>query len=91
MFIVVAYDISDDKRRNKVSKVMESFGDRVQYSLFECNMDDEEFAVMRRKLTSAIDVEKDLIRIYHLCAGCKTGTEIIGEGTISEDPGLIII
>ena len=41
MFIVVAYDIIDDKRRNRVAKTMEDYGTRVQYSVFECVLEEE--------------------------------------------------
>jgi len=91
MFIVTAYDIPDDKRRTRISRVMKSFGDRVQYSVFECNMEEDELARMRKKLESIIDEEEDLVRIYHLCANCKPDIEIMGHGEVSEDPGLIII
>jgi len=39
--IVVAYDIIDDKRRNRVAKTMEDYGTRVQYSVFECVLEEE--------------------------------------------------
>ena len=39
MFYAVAYDITDDRRRNAVAKILLDFGTRIQYSLFECNTD----------------------------------------------------
>jgi CRISPR-associated protein Cas2 len=39
MRVVVSYDISDDKRRRKVAQIMEGYGYRVQYSVFECDLD----------------------------------------------------
>lgn len=38
MFVVVSYDIKNDKRRRKVMKLMEGYGERVQYSVFECHL-----------------------------------------------------
>ena len=39
MHYTVAYDITDDKRRNRVAKILKDFGTRIQYSVFECNTD----------------------------------------------------
>ena len=36
MFYLVSYDIPDDKRKTKLAKTIKDFGDRVQYSVFEC-------------------------------------------------------
>ena len=41
MRTLVSYDISDDKRRRKVCKILEGYGYRVQYSVFECDLDDK--------------------------------------------------
>ena len=42
MFYLVCYDIVSDRRRNKVSKLLEAYGLRVQKSVFECVLDDKE-------------------------------------------------
>ena len=39
MHYTVAYDITDDKRRNRVAKILKDFGTRIQYSVFECDTD----------------------------------------------------
>ena len=36
MFIVISYDIPADKRRTKLAQLLENYGQRVQYSVFEC-------------------------------------------------------
>ena len=38
MYVVVSYDITNDRRRLKVMKTLEGFGERVQYSVFECRL-----------------------------------------------------
>ena len=40
MYFVVSYDISDDKRRTKIHNTLKSYGQRVQYSVFECDLTD---------------------------------------------------
>lgn len=76
--IVVAYDISDDKRRNNIYKEMKSWGERVQYSVFECILKEEQIYRMIDRLKKKIDFKKDSIRVYFLDKEDKI--EIIGEG-----------
>ena len=81
MLYIISYDISIDKRRAKIAKLLEGFGQRVQYSVFECNLDDRECAVLMRKLQRlAKPAESDSIRIYRLCSPCVKKVEIIGAG-----------
>ena len=79
-FYVVAYDVTSDKRRNKVVKILEDFGDRVQYSVYEILADSKGLDRIRSRLQNTIDQETDGVRIYHLCRSCKNKTEIIGRG-----------
>lgn len=41
MFYLVSYDIPETRRRTKLAKILEDFGDRVQYSVFECILDEK--------------------------------------------------
>ncbi|MCB0227265.1 MAG: CRISPR-associated endonuclease Cas2, partial [Anaerolineae bacterium] len=50
MFIVVSYDIPDDRRRTKVMKALKDFGRHVQYSVFECEIRREDFKRLRERL-----------------------------------------
>ena len=51
MFYVVAYDIRDDRRRTRVAKILEDFGDRAQYSVFEMELDrPERIKALHRRL-----------------------------------------
>ena len=65
--LIVAYDIADDRRRNLVAHLLEGFGERVQKSVFECGLDPQREATLRRLLTSLLDAEEDRLRIYPLC------------------------
>jgi CRISPR-associated protein Cas2 len=91
VFVVVSYDVADDRIRNKVAKVMESFGDRVQYSVFECNMDVSELMRMVKKLQRLITSPGDSVRIYRICTSCKRQILIVGSGKVSEDPDLVVV
>jgi CRISPR-associated protein Cas2 len=69
MFWVVCYDIIDDKRRREVVKVMESYGHRAQYSVFECDMTDRQQMTLQGKLSEVIDENEDDVRFYPLNEG----------------------
>lgn len=78
MHYTVAYDITDDKRRNKVAKILKDFGTRIQYSIFECNTDRRALLRLRSQLEKVIDFREDTITVYHLCASCEKQIERIG-------------
>ena len=75
---VVAYDISDDKRRTKVHKVLQGFGQWTEFSLFECFLTKKELLQMRAKLDKHLDASNDRVRIYTLCDSCLTKVETVG-------------
>ncbi len=91
MFWVICYDISDDKRRRKVQKTLEGFGRRVQYSVFECEIDLKRLERLERKLNLVINDDEDNIRIYPLnqadlkrirLLGCAVMERVKGHYTI---------
>jgi CRISPR-associated protein Cas2 len=83
MFYLVSYDIPDDKRRTRLAKAIKDFGDRVQYSVFECLLDEALFERMTNRITSIIDMNEDSVRIYRMCGSCEKQIQIIGQGDIS--------
>jgi CRISPR-associated protein Cas2 len=91
MFYVVAYDIPDDRRRNKLFKVMKGFGIHTQFSVFECTLDDKEFIRMVRKIESVIDKKEDDIKIYPLCNNCLNKVESHGKAVLNKEEDVIVI
>lgn len=67
MFIVISYDIPDDRRRDRVMKALKDFGMHVQYSLFECELKPEVYTRLRERLMKLVDKKEDNIRFYTLC------------------------
>ena len=72
MRYLVTYDIPDTKRRTRLAKILEDFGDRVQYSVFECILDDVLLAKMTAIITGTILDAEDNVRIYTICAACES-------------------
>ena len=69
-FTLIVYDISNDKRRTKLHNLLLDFGTPVQYSVFECILDEKELAKLRMAAKRLIRPRKDNVRYYFLCADC---------------------
>jgi len=78
MFVVVSYDIPDDKRRTKVMQTLENFGAHVQYSVFECELKDPTYQRMRERLKKLISPKHDNVRFYFLDEDAVKKIETIG-------------
>ena len=72
MFIIVSYDIGDTdkkegaKRLRRVAQLCENYGQRVQYSVFECNVSEVEWTKLKLNLLKVYNKEKDSLRFYYL-------------------------
>lgn len=70
-FVVVCYDIPNDRRRVKLHKALCNFGTPVQYSVFECVVDGKGLARMQQAVAHIIKPRLDHVRYYHLCGACR--------------------
>ena len=92
MFFVVAYDISNDQRRNKVAKILEDFGDRAQYSVFEMELiRPEQLNDLRSRVEQVIEPTADGVRVYFLCQNCREKATVLGQGQIYRDEDTYVI
>lgn len=71
MWIIVAYDVSTDtkpgrRRLRRVAQVCKNYGQRVQKSVFECQVNEMKFEQLRRELLKEIDEDEDNLRLYRL-------------------------
>lgn len=71
-FIVVAYDVADDRRRSHVVKILEKIGVRINYSVFECMLTDVQFVKLQERISAEIDNREDRIVYYPICVNCYT-------------------
>lgn len=79
MRTLVSYDISDDKRRRKVCKIMEGYGYRVQYSVFECELDDKKLKELWARLKPLVSKRgEESIRFYPLHSECADNVRVLG-------------
>ena len=84
MLTLLAYDISDSKRLARDARVCEDFGVRVQYSVFECRLDETEFTEFWLQLLDKIDEDEDRIVAYKIDARCAKETMTAGRMVCSE-------
>ena len=91
MRYVIAYDVSDDRRRARLAKRLESVADRVQGSVFEADLNDKALARLQEQVAKLIDAEADGVRFYRLCGDCAGEVKIIGQSKIVKPPGLLIV
>ena len=89
-FVVVAYDVRDNKRRGKIAKELLNFGVRVQYSVFECNLSGQQISALKRRLTYLIKADEDSVKIYVMDKNSKNRSHAIGYGQFTEDEDVYI-
>ncbi len=78
MFYLICYDIVDDHRRLKVSKLLETCGCRVQKSVFECVLDEKRQEQLQKRLLKLLNKRQDQIRFYPLSAHCRCKVTVLG-------------
>ena len=96
MMVLVSYDIQTQdkkgaKRLRQVAKICKNYGQRVQYSVFECSLDPAQWTMVRQELIKAIDEEKDSLRFYFLGSNWKKRIEHIGAKESYDIEGTLVV
>ena len=83
MMVLVTYDVSTEtpggkRRLRRVARACRDWGQRVQYSVFECDVDPAEWVKLRDRLVKEIDHDKDSLRFYFLGANWQGRIEHVG-------------
>jgi len=84
MYWIISYDIADDSNRRRVAKRLETMGTRVQYSVFEVELETQSRLHLMQELLECIDPELDSLRWYPQCHGCQEKSRKIGQGRYLE-------
>lgn len=95
MLMLITYDVSTidpagRSRLRRVAKACLDYGQRVQNSVFECEVDPAQWAALRGRLVSEIKVEEDSLRFYRLGADGKRRVEHIGAKPATDLGGLLL-
>ncbi|OIP28718.1 MAG: CRISPR-associated endonuclease Cas2 [Deltaproteobacteria bacterium CG2_30_43_15] len=84
MNMIVAYDIADPKRLNRVAKIMLDYGARVQKSIFEVAVTGAIFAEMKARIDKIIVSDEDGVKYFPVCEKCAGTVETIGQGEFTD-------
>jgi len=95
MLVLVAYDVSTQdahgrRRLRRVAQECENFGIRVQKSLFECVLRDQDWVRLKSRLLNEFDKERDSLRFYFLDELSRSKTEHHGAGKPTDMTGTLI-
>ena len=72
--VLIIYDISDNRKRAKMAKMLEGFGVRVQKSAFESIMKQSEYKRLLKQVEELINEQNDYLRIYRLSGNTEIKT-----------------
>ena len=93
--VLVSYDVSmnenGQKRLRRVARACKDYGQRVQFSVFECIVDPAQWTLLRQRLIDEIISETDSLRFYFLGSNWKIKIEHIGAKKSLDLEGPLII
>jgi CRISPR-associated protein Cas2 len=95
MFVLISYDVATknaagERRLRRVAKACRDFGQRVQYSVFECIVDPAQWTTLRDTLIREIDEEQDSLRFCYLGSNWRRRVEHIGAKAGIDQEGPLI-
>lgn len=79
-WVLVSYDVVEDKRRAQIMKTLAGYGQRVQYSVFECELRPGDLDSLKARLKLLLNPDEDDVRIYQLCETCLGKVVTLGKG-----------
>ncbi len=96
MMIVLSYDVdtrdrAGEKRLRQVAKICESYGCRVQNSVFELLVEPAQLVALKAALLHTIDLQRDSVRLYRLGSNWKPRIESLGKALRYEQDGVILL
>lgn len=96
MMVLVSYDVSFNdangpRRLRRVAKACNNFGQRVQYSVFECIVDPVQWTKLKKHLIDEIDLEVDSLRFYFLGSNWRRRVEHVGAKAAIDQEGPLIV
>lgn len=91
MFVVIAYDIVCDRRRQRMANLLAGYGERVNYSVFECDLRSRQLEDLQGRIIKLIDSKEDRVRYYELCVDCRKRIRLNGQTARFEDAPLVFV
>ncbi len=82
--VVIAYDVSEDRRRSRLAAVLQAHGDRIQRSVFLATIDHETLQEIRDRARGIVDLDVDSVYFFRQCGTCWDAVGILGQATVAE-------
>ncbi|WP_218079674.1 CRISPR-associated endonuclease Cas2 [Anthocerotibacter panamensis] len=86
MLWIVTYDIPVTKRRTKVATLLSGYGKRVQFSVFECDLEQKQFHELKDRLQRLCQATEDSVRFYPIAGGMRSSIITWGGDPPLEQP-----
>lgn len=80
MHVLISYDISKNRTRQRFHRFLKEFGLNTQKSVFECDLDQRGIEVILSQARGSLDANTDTLRMYRICAGCQRKVVVSGLG-----------
>lgn len=91
MNMIVAYDIADPRRLNRIARIMKDYGKRVQKSVFEVDLTQSRFQEMKQRAERAMNLGEDGVKYFPLCVRCSDILVILGRSAPAGEEGAVLI
>ena len=95
MLVLISYDVNTEdsagkRRLRRMARLCTNWGQRVQFSVFECLLDNAQWQKLRASLIAEMDKEKDSLRFYHLGNNWRGKVEHIGSKPSYDPEGPLV-
>jgi len=96
MFVLITYDVAvtnegGQNRLRRVAKTCQDYGQRVQFSVFECIVDPAQWVTLKQMLIDEIDPNVDSLRFYYLGSNWRRRVEHVGAKKPIDQEGTLIV
>ncbi len=88
---IVCYDITNNNVRKKIDVCLSRYGSRIQYSVFEIVISEDQLKTIRQHIKHIINVNTDKLNYYRLCQWCRTSAQVQGKAVMSDIQGHICV
>ncbi len=96
MLVLISYDVEvtspgGARRLRRIARACKDYGQRVQFSVFECDVAPDQWVLLRARLVGEMDAARDSLRFYFLGAAGKRRVEHLGaKPAVDFDDTLIV-